>query len=356
MTIRSPFGLSAVVSPLFFLLTTIQCSREATALSSSSLFSSSSHETTLPRLNAAVVVPGFLTGASELRSLVDAMNARGLPTVAVPFPNWHWIPCLDGRSVRPILERIDHAVRHVAASGGDVDAVPDFSYSWADCVGDFLDNPGGVRAVGGSTEVDDFPVVEPRGRFPRPVGDAVGRVAIVGHSAGGWIARAYLSDRDYGGRSYGGRRVVHSLVTLGSPHGNAPGPAFRSVEWVNREEGGVPAGVRTLAVSGSGFPARSSGTFTRNSYSFCRAGGGSCDDDDDGDGVTPIDSATAVDGAETLVLEGRVTHFPWSDVAGGEFFAPDLARAHREEGTPWYGSDEALDQWVGWLSQDAHHH
>ena len=52
--------------------------------------------------------------------------------------------------------------------------------------------------------------------------------------AGGWIARAYLSDREYGGKIYNGKELVHSIITVGSPHGNAPGPAFKGVEWVNR--------------------------------------------------------------------------------------------------------------------------
>ena len=47
------------------------------------------------------------------------------------------------------------------------------------------------------------------------------------------------------------------------------------------------------------------------------------------------------------MLDG-CTHFPWSDVFGGEQFAPELAKEHRE-GKPWYGSDSALDQWADWL-------
>lgn len=248
--------------------------------------------------------------------------------------------------MRPMLERIDHTVRHLAASGGDVNAVPDFKYSIGDVIGDFQDNPGGVFEVGGSAEVDLYPNVTPRGSFPVPFEEAKGKVAIIGHSAGGWIARAYLSDRNYGGKVYNGKELVHSLVTLGSPHGNAPGPAFKGVEWVNRES--IPPNVRALAVSGSGYKGCSSGQLTQSAYSFC------CDKGTDGtgydgDGVTPVFSALAMEGAETMVLDGRVTHFPWSDVFGGDIFAPDLAKMHKEEGLPWYGSDTALDQWAGWL-------
>ena len=39
----------------------------------------------------------------------------------LPGPRWHWIPCLGGRSARPILERIDFAVDHVLAKVGSGD-------------------------------------------------------------------------------------------------------------------------------------------------------------------------------------------------------------------------------------------
>ena len=142
----------------------------------------------LPRINAAVIVPGFLSGASDFKELADTLRSRGIPTVAVPMPVWHWLPCLGGRSMRPMLERIDHTVRHLAASGGDTTSVPDFQYSPVDCWADFRQTPGGVFAVGGSAEPDEYPVVEPRGTFP-PASEPQGRVILIGHSAGGWISR-----------------------------------------------------------------------------------------------------------------------------------------------------------------------
>jgi len=202
-------------------------------------------------------------------------------------------------------------------------------------------------AVGGSAEVDSYdPTVQPRGSFSRPSGDAQGRIALIGHSAGGWISRVYLSDRNYGGRVYAGSKLVHSLITLGTPHGDAPGEAFEGVKWINREK--VNPSVRAVAVAGSGFRGDRSGQLTQNAYSFC-CPEGSDGKKYDGDGITPIESALAMEGSENLVLEGDVTHFPWSDVFGGDIFAPDLAKLHREEGTAWYGSDEALDQWVEFL-------
>ena len=67
-------------------------------------------------------------------------------------------------------------------------------------------------------------------------------MAIIGHSAGGWISRVFLSEREYGGRAYRGAALVHSLVTLGTPHGDSKGAAFRGVAWVNRVRGGSKEG------------------------------------------------------------------------------------------------------------------
>ncbi|GFH49909.1 hypothetical protein CTEN210_06385 [Chaetoceros tenuissimus] len=322
--------------------------------SSSNLSSSTSSSSSLNDIKAAVIVPGFLTGADEMQPLVDALQKRGIPSIAVPFPNHHWIPCLGGRSARPILERIDYTVRHLAYHNGDVTKVPkEIKYSWIDCALDFNDNPGGVLEVGGSSEVDLFPQnVSPRGEFLSESipdrKDAKGRIALIGHSAGGWISRVYLSNRNYGGRSYNGSELVHSLVTLGSPNANAPGAAFKSIEWINREE--IPDNVRALAVAGKGFQGDKCGTFTKNAYSFC-CSEGSDGSQYDGDGVTPVFSALAMEGknCDKLVLEGDILHFSFADTFGGDLFTGDLARMQRERDLSWYASDEAMDQWVGWL-------
>jgi len=310
----------------------------------------------LPDIRAAVIVPGFLTGKDEFVALATSLNNRGIPTVVVPMPNWHWLPCLGGRSMRPMLERIDFTVRHLAGVAGNLgdferttaealekgleDAlqqpsdknsqrsdpqllIPKFSYNLIDCYQDFRNNPGGVLEVGGSAEVDNYPLWNPKGSFPTAP-EPMGKVALIGHSAGGWICRAYLSERNYGGKSYGGHQLVHSLITLGSPHGNAPGAAFKGVEWVNNEIMDSSSGVRALAVGGTGYKGDSSGQLTQGAYAFC-CELGSDGSQYDGDGVTPIQSALAMKKymphADTLVLDD-VGHFCWSDVFGGEAVAP----------------------------------
>lgn len=48
--------------------------------------------------------------AKDLTELARAMRAEGYDAVVAPIKWFHWIPCLGGRSVRPILERIDWTV------------------------------------------------------------------------------------------------------------------------------------------------------------------------------------------------------------------------------------------------------
>src|SRR3982750_4788984 len=45
------------------------------------------------------------------------------------------------------------------------------------------------------------------------------KAVLVGHSAGGILARVYIGgDPPYGGRRYAGHRRVSHLITLGTPH------------------------------------------------------------------------------------------------------------------------------------------
>jgi hypothetical protein len=244
--------------------------------------------------------------------------------------------------MRPILERLDYAVQHVAR--GSSDPIPPYRYNLNDFIADFQNNPGGILKVGGSNLVDEYPIVEPRGGFPLPQGEPKGKIALIGHSAGGWISRIYLSRRNYAGRVYGGSDLVHSLVTLGTPHGDAPGPAFEGIRWCSKEEEDLD--VRKLSVGGTGFLGSDWGALTAGSYAFCSATGSDISNVD-GDGVTPVESALAWKGAERLVVEG-VTHFCWSKIAASSVVAPELTK-DEAKGRPWYGTDCVLDQWDGFL-------
>lgn len=292
----------------------------------------------------AVLVPGFLTGAGDFKELCAELGKAGVPTVAVDMAVWEWIPCLGGRSVRPILERIDYTVQHLIANQGDVTSIPPYQYTAWDCWIDFWTNPGGIAKVGGSSEAEEYPDdVQPQGRFdfPTTIPEDV-KVGLIGHSAGGWISRVYLSDRKYGGKAYSGTRFVHSLVTLGTPHLDAPGPAFSGIRWVDKEE----ALVRSLAVGGSGFGLNEWGSFTLGAYRFC----GFEDAATTGDGVTPLESSFAYVGAEKLEIPD-VHHINWMDTFGAALVSKELTEDHRG-GKPWYGSPHIVQQWSHFLKTE----
>ena len=296
-------------------------------------------------LPVAVVVPGFLTGSSDFDELCATLTQEcGVAAVAVAMPAWHWIPCLGGRSVRPILERIDYTVQHLIANQGDVSKIPPYKYSIQDCWHDFWTNPGGIFAVGGSDQVDKYPNVQPHGTFKLPATATTSnlKIGLVGHSAGGWISRVYLSERPYGGKAYCGTRFVHSLVTLGTPHRDAPGPAFGGIRWVDQEGALVPS----LAVGAKGFDVDGWGSFTKGAYQFC-----GFDEATSGDGVTPLESALAFRGAEQLELH-RVHHISWADTFGASFVSKELTTDH-SSGTPWYGSSEVVRVWGQFLKANA---
>ena len=73
---------------------------------------------------------------------------------------------------------------------------------------------------------------------------------------------------------------------------------FENVRWANEEP--LPRGVRTLAVGATGTSADEA---LAGAYAFCDpTGRGGADLD--GDGVTTSESAVALAGASTLLLEG----------------------------------------------------
>ena len=299
-----------------------------------------------------VIVPGFLYGAKNYEGMCKNLRHAGVDAMIAPIAAWHWLPVLGGRSVRPILERIDFAVD--AAADASVSAMPWPQYSIADLLADFKDTPGGVLRAGGTSDPEQFPNVEPRGGFfkdgqklVRPFASQktkeVPKVALIAHSAAGWISRIYLSSEEYAGASYRGCDKVSALVTLGSPFTAASGVAFANVGKAKRMT--VDAFLPILAVAGKGAVGAEAGDFTRNSYAFCGVDAptlGECD----GDGVTPLSAALDLDGAEQLILDGITTHAPEYP----PLVAPELAQSRRE-GVPWYGDEERLRHWLPWLLQ-----
>jgi len=151
-----------------------------------------------------------------------------------------------------------------------------------------------------------------------------GRVTLIGHSSGGVMLRAYLSDEAFLGRTYAGATRCNRLITLGSPHQAVRATPLRAL--VDRRFPGCPhaESVDYVAVAArldlsssvaSGFSRRSA---ARSYRQIC---GDPCVD---GDGLVPVRSALLRD-ARPVVLE---------NTAHGGLF-----------GSSWYGSVDRIPAW-----------
>lgn len=154
-----------------------------------------------------------------------------------------------------------------------------------------------------------------------------GKVTLVGHSAGGLVARLYLSPRPFMRHAYHGLDYVDHLITLSSPHnyqrrsihgGWLPG-------WLEKRYPGAyfAPEVRYTSVAGKLIRGNPHGSFReRHAYALYKEliGNG----DVWGDGLVPVASAL-LHGSQQLTLDG-VSHF-------------------RGFGGPWYGATEVIPQW-----------
>ncbi|MCS6812025.1 MAG: lipase, partial [Cyanobacteria bacterium] len=160
------------------------------------------------------------------------------------------------------------------------------------------------------------------------------QVTLIGHSAGGWIARIYLGEKPYtihgdvqaDANLWDARHRIHTLVTLGTPHVSQEPWTRRNLDFVNiNYPGAFYNDVRYVCVAGKavyGEP-RWGSWLAYQSYKITVGDGRVW-----GDGITPI-AAAHLEGAQNLTLEGA-KHAPTS-------------------GGPWYGSPEFLPVWLPYL-------
>ena len=228
-----------------------------------------------------VILPGYLAGAIDYRSLQQQLIEAGYPTVIVPLLKRDWLPTLGGRSMLPILERLHKTVEQV---------LQDYNSS---------------------------------------------QINLIGHSAGGWIARIYLGESPYDvhgmqtNRTYAWKAHawVSHLITLGTPHTSFERWTRTNLDFVNLTyPGAFYDGVNYVCVAGKAiYGERRPGSWLAySSYQLTCGKGNSW-----GDGICPIESAHLA-GAENLTLE-QVRHSP------------------RSVGV-WYGSLEVVPQWMSYLA------
>lgn len=227
-----------------------------------------------------VILPGFFASAIEYRALEQALQKLGFPTAIVPLRQRDWFPTVGGRSMIPILRQLDQTVKQLRQDHN------------------------------------------------------VSQVNLIGHSAGGWIARIYLGEQPYTIHNDVSETVglwhaypyVATLVTLGTPHVSQERWTKRNLDFVkDNYPGAFYPDVKYVCVAGKAiYGARRPGQWLAyNSYKLT-CGVGNCW----GDGITPIESAH-LDGATNLTLEG-VLHSP-------------------RRGGIWYGSPDVMQSWLSYL-------
>lgn len=307
--------------------------------------SSSSSSPRFPR-GRVLIAPAFYVDAAPFRPLAAELRRRGYDAALAPIRWYHWVPTLGGRSQRPILDRLDWALEDLTNGGEDNSPAPvdpvtlelpprrgegrQRSYSLLDFVLEMRDPSQGARPL--------HPAATPPAS-PLPPQQ---KAAIVASSAAGWIARILLSGARLAGGAapYGGRSYVsapercHTLITLGTPHYSEEAVTKRNTDWVNNHAT-KPDNVRFVAVGATGVRGKQwlagTGDFAFESYKLC-----SGDGHDDGDGVTPLRCALALEGAEAKL-----------ELAGAEHTPPLFGAKKKGD---WYGEGAFLERWVGYLS------
>lgn len=150
-------------------------------------------------------------------------------------------------------------------------------------------------------------------------------VDLIGHSAGGRVARAYLGHLPSNGVAYDGRSHVASLTTLGTAHETYEVWVKGFAAEVNeRYPGAYYPNIMYTSVAGRSVVGRRIGTleqmFAYRSYEVSYGDGAQV-----GDGLVPT-RCCYLEGADNLVLEGA-RHAPYN--------APRT----------WYGAPEVVPLW-----------
>lgn len=159
------------------------------------------------------------------------------------------------------------------------------------------------------------------------------RVDLIGHSAGGRIARAYLGHLPYRGVAYDGQSHVASLTTLGTAHETYEVYVKQFAAVVNeRYPGAYYPHISYRAVAGRSVLGRRIGSIEEMvAYRSYEVGYG--DGNVVGDGIVPTDCCYLA-GADNLILEGA-RHAPYN--------APRT----------WYGASDVVPLWCEPAAVDA---
>jgi hypothetical protein len=235
-----------------------------------------------------LVIGGFLTAPLLYYQLGRRLRARGAAAVVIApvwTPDWIWVP---QRGLGAIVTRAGRALLRAST----------------------------VSAA--SSEARGAPIL------------------VIGHSAGGLVARLLTSPEPFAGRRFAAASRIGAIVTLGSPHhvathGDIGGRiASTAATFADRVVPGAAFAPRVgyVTVASRAIVGRPEGDGqARMAYRFYRGLLGALAEgraEVPGDGLVPVDAAL-LDGAARIILD---------DAVHGQL-----------GGRPWYGSEGRIDGW-----------
>ncbi|XP_041001786.1 uncharacterized protein LOC121247510 isoform X3 [Juglans microcarpa x Juglans regia] len=276
----------------------------ALAAASSSQESSSSSSLSSFSYRPAVILPGLGNNSSDYKKLEATLNEQyGVPTLVAKVSRLDWLRNAAGLvdpnywrgtlRPRPVLDwylkRVDEAVLEAKELAQDAS-------HWFRC--QLMVGNGSSSLTGGT-------------------------LSLIGHSAGGWLARVYMEEF--------GLSDISLLLTLGTPHlyiQGAPffGSSIANVESVIPNDNAEVAVVNDVDTSASNATTLRARLVGQGYKQVCGQA------DIWGDGVVPEVSAH-LEGAYNITLDG-VYHSP----VGSD----DASR-------PWYGSPVIVEKWIHYL-------
>ena len=214
-----------------------------------------------------IILAGYLAGASDYIPIAQKLEIKNLSATVVPLKWSDWVPTLGGRSIAPILEKLDQTINLELAKTG------------------------------------------------------ASQVNIIAHSAGGWLARIYLGDRPYYDKIWNARSKVAKLICLGTPQRSLEPWSLRNLDFVNDNyPNAFYDDIEYICIAGKSVQGRKSTPQKWLAYSSYEL---TCGQGDAwGDGIIPIESAY-LDGATNIAIDG-VYHSPRSGKWYGSQEAVDI--------------------------------
>jgi pimeloyl-ACP methyl ester carboxylesterase len=214
-----------------------------------------------------IILAGYLAGASDYIPIAQQLQNKNLSATVVPLKWWDWVSTLGGRSIAPILEKLDRTVNLELERTG------------------------------------------------------TSKVNIIAHSAGGWLSRIYLGDRPYYGKVWNARSKVAKLVCLGTPQRSLEPWSLKNLDFVNDNyPNAFYDDIAYICIAGKALQGKKSTPQKWLAYSSYEL---TCGQGDAwGDGIIPIESAY-LDGATNIAIDS-VYHSPRSGKWYGSQDAVDI--------------------------------